>query len=65
VIDIEEAKGVVADVLDGPSRRQGRGKVSTVTDCELATLRFAHDRFNWSPEADTWIFGQLMQSEDW
>jgi hypothetical protein len=44
---------------------QKRGVVSAVTDCELATLRYAHDHFNWSPEADTWIFDQLMQSKDW
>ena len=44
---------------------QKRGKVSTVTDCELDTLRYAHDAFNWSPEADAWIFEQLMKSKDW
>lgn len=62
VIDLAEARRVVADVLDGPRRAQGRGVVSAVTDCELATLRYAHERFKWTPEADAWVYGRLVEA---
>ena len=65
VIDLEEAKTIVADVMDGPRRMQGRGKVSAVTDCEIDTMRYAHDHFDWTPDADEWVFEQLMKSKDW
>ena len=58
VIDLAEARRVVADVLDGPRREQGRGVVSAVTDCELATLRYARDRFEWTEEAKAWVYGK-------
>ena len=57
VIDLNEARRVVADVLDGPRREQGRGVKSAVTDCELATLRYAQSRFEWTEEAKAWVFG--------
>jgi hypothetical protein len=28
-----------------------------VTDCELATLRYAQSRFEWTEEAKAWVFG--------
>ena len=62
VIDLGEARRIVADVLDGPRRAQGRGVVSAVTDCELATLRYAHERFEWTPEADAWVYGKLVEA---
>jgi hypothetical protein len=57
VIDLNEARRVVADVLDGARREQGRGVKSAVTDCELATLRYAQSRFEWTEEAKAWVFG--------
>ena len=57
VIDLNDARRVVADVLDGPRREQGRGVKSAVTDCELATLRYAQSRFEWTEEAKAWVFG--------
>lgn len=62
VIDLAEARRVVADVLDGPRRAQARGVVSAVTDCELATLRYAHERFRWTEEADAWVYGKLAEA---
>ena len=59
VIDLDEARRIVADVTDGPRRRQKRGVVSSVTDSELATLRYAHEHFEWTPEADEWVYGEL------
>ena len=64
VIDLDEARRIVADVTDGPRRRQKRGVVSSVTDCELDTLRYAHEHFEWTPEADAWVYGELMGEFD-
>lgn len=41
-----------------------RGIVTTVTDIELDTVQYAHDTFNWAPEADEWIFEKLTE-KDW
>jgi hypothetical protein len=60
VIDLNEATRIVADVLDGPKKKQARGAVSSVTDVELATLRYAHAHFAWSKEADAWVYGELI-----
>jgi len=40
------------DVLDGPNKMQGRGWASTVTDIELATLRFARHTWDLDPPLD-------------
>ena len=60
VIDLDEARRIVADVLDGPRRVQRRGVESAVTDVELDTLRYAHEHFRWTEEADEWVYGELM-----
>ena len=61
VIDYDEARRIVMDILDGPRRMQKRGVVSGVTDVELATLRYAHVNFEWTPEADEWVYGELYE----
>ena len=48
VIDLDEAKQIVEDVLDGAVKVQKRGVLSAVTDVELATLRYAHQHFTWA-----------------
>ena len=61
VIDLDEAKQIVEDVLDGAVKVQKRGVLSAVTDVELATLRYAHQHFTWSKEADAWVYGKLLK----
>ena len=58
-IDLDEAKTILKDVYDGPVKMQKRGVMSSVTDVELATLRYAHYAFNWTTEADTFMFEEL------
>ena len=58
-IDLDEAKTILKDVYDGPVKMQKRGVMSSVTDVELATLRHAHYAFNWTTEADTFMFEEL------
>jgi hypothetical protein len=61
VITLEEAKLIIKDVYDGPVKIQKRGVESSVTDIELATLRYAHYHFKWTKEAETWIFSELYE----
>ena len=59
-IDLEEARLVVMDVMDGPYKMQGRGVMSSVTDVEIATLEYAGELFEWTDEARAWVFGDLL-----
>ena len=59
-IDLEEARLVVMDVMDGPYKMQGRGVMSCATDVEIATLEYAGELFEWTDEARAWVFDELF-----
>ena len=61
LIDLEEARVVVMDIMDGPYKMQGRGVMSTATDVEIATLEYAGELFEWTDEARAWVFGELLE----
>lgn len=65
-IDLDEAKAILGDLLDGPARKVGganEGKTS-VTNVELDTAQYAFDNFKWSPAAKEWFFEKLT-SKNW
>mmetsp|Transcript_20965 Transcript_20965/g.33942 ORF Transcript_20965/g.33942 Transcript_20965/m.33942 type:complete len:150 (-) Transcript_20965:167-616(-) len=65
-IDIDEAKLILSDLLDGPARKVGGANEtkSAVTNVELDTAQYAFDNFTWSPAAKDWFFEQLT-SKNW
>ena len=62
-IDLQEAERVFVDVFDGPVKMQERGKVSSVTDVEITTLRFALENFAWTDEARVFVEAKLREAE--
>ena len=65
-IDIDEAKSILGDLLDGPKRKVGGandGKTA-VTNVELDTAQYAFDNFKWSPAAKDWFYEKLT-SKNW
>ena len=65
-IDMEEAKRVFQDIVDGPKRRVGGANDSetTVTQCELDTAQYCFDNFNWNEDAKKWFFEKLTE-QNW
>ena len=62
-IDLEEAKRIMGDLLDGPARKVGGANdtKTTVTNVELDTAQYAFDNFTWSAEAKDWFFKKLTE----
>lgn len=62
-IDLDEAKRIMGDLLDGPKRKVGgqNDTKTTVTNVELDTAQYAFDNFTWSADAKDWFFKKLTE----
>ena len=63
-VDLGEARRMYRDVSDGPSKPQGRGRTSSVTDVELATLEYALATYAWTDDARAFVEDK-MREEGW
>ena len=63
-VDLGEARRMYEDVSDGPSKPQGRGRTSSVTDVELATLEYALATYAWTDDARAFVEDK-MREEGW
>jgi hypothetical protein len=62
-IDLAEARRMYEDVSDGPVKPQGRGKTSSVTDVELATLAYALATYAWEDDARAFVEDKVREEE--
>ena len=60
-VDLTEARRMYEDVSDGPAKPQARGKTSSVTDVEIATLEYALVTYAWTDEARAFVENKLRE----
>jgi hypothetical protein len=60
-VDLAEARRMYEDVSDGPAKPQARGKTSSVTDVEIATLEYALATYAWTDEARAFVENKLRE----
>ena len=60
-VDLAEARRMYEDVSDGPAKPQARGKTSSVTDVEIATLEYALVTYAWTDDARAFVENKLRE----